>query len=142
MNTPNITLPLLNVNSTHCALRIQQALQATAGVTDAKVDLGTQRATISSETPAKTVREAVAAVRQAGYDVSTERLHFNTTGITCAGCAKSAGIILDRIPGVLGAVIDQPNGTAEVEVVREMVSLDAMLAALKPAGYALIPHAA
>ncbi|MBL7951292.1 MAG: cation transporter [Flavobacteriales bacterium] len=142
MSTPNITLPLLNVNSAHCALRVEQALKATAGVTDAKVDLGTQRATISSETPAKAVRDAVAAVRLAGYDVSSERLHFNTTGITCAGCARSAGNILDRLTGVLNTTIDQPTGTATVEVVKGTVTLEEMLSALKPAGYSLIPQAA
>ncbi|MBL7938807.1 MAG: cation transporter [Flavobacteriales bacterium] len=142
MSTPTITLPLINVSSAHCALRVQQALQATIGVNRAEVDLDSHTASIASETPAKAVRSAVDAVRQAGYNVPTELLHFNTTGVTCAGCAKSAGIILSRVTGVLNATVNQPEGTAMVEVVSGMVTLEDMLAALKPAGYSLIPQAA
>lgn len=69
-----------------------------------------------------------------------ETLRFTTTGITCGGCANSATNILKRLPGVVAVKVDAANNTAEVEVERGTVDLDAMRAALKPAGYGLIPQ--
>ncbi|HRH68217.1 MAG TPA: cation transporter [Flavobacteriales bacterium] len=142
MSTPSLTLPILDMNSPHCATRVLRALQQADGISTAEVDLATHSATITSAALPQAVRYAVAAVREAGYQVATEQRTFNTTGITCSGCAKSAGIILGRIPGVVSTAVDQPNATATVEVVKGAVDLDTMLAALKPAGYALIPQAA
>lgn len=72
----------------------------------------------------------------------TETLRFTTTGITCGGCANSATRILDRLPGVVAVRVDAASSTAEVEVERGAVDLEALRAALKPAGYGLIPKAA
>ncbi|MBP9160714.1 MAG: heavy-metal-associated domain-containing protein [Flavobacteriales bacterium] len=72
----------------------------------------------------------------------TETLRFTTTGITCGGCANSATNILKRLPGVVAVRVDAAAGTAEVEMERGAVDLDALLIALKPAGYGLIPKAA
>lgn len=68
-----------------------------------------------------------------------ETLRFTTSGITCGGCANSATNILKRLPGVVAVRVDATSSIAEVEVERGTVDLDAMLAALKPAGYGLVP---
>jgi copper chaperone CopZ len=52
------------------------------------------------------------------------------------------GSILNKIPGVISATVDHMRGEARVEVVRNVVPVDEMLAALKPSGYGLIPKAA
>lgn len=72
----------------------------------------------------------------------TETLRFTTTGITCGGCANSATTILQCLPGVVAVRVDAASNTAEVEVERGSVTLEEMLAALKPAGYALVPQTA
>ena len=91
MDNTNITLPLLDVNSPHCALRVEKAIRTVPAITGAEVDLNAHVATLTSTAPALAVREAVAAIRQAGYNVATEQHRFTTTGVTCAGCANSAG---------------------------------------------------
>ncbi len=68
-----------------------------------------------------------------------ETLRFTTTGITCGGCANSATNILKRLPGVVAVRVDAASNTAEVEVERGTTGLEELLAALKPAGYGLIP---
>lgn len=142
MDSTNITLPLLDVNSTHCALRVEKAIHSVPAIASAEVDLSAHAAKLSGTTPAQTVREAVAAIRQAGYNVATEVHRFNTTGVTCAGCANSAGNILNKLPGVISARVDHVEKLAEVEVVKGTLSIDDLLNALKPAGYGLIAQAA
>ena len=142
MDNPIITLPLLDVNSPHCALRVENAIRTVPAIASAEVDLQAHVAHLTSTAPAQAVREAVAAIRQAGYKVATEAHRFTTTGVTCAGCATSVGTILNKLPGVVSATADHVTRTAEVEVVQGAISLDDLLTALKPAGYGLIPQAA
>lgn len=141
MNNTNITLPLLDVNSAHCALRVEKAIRTVPAITAADVDLDAHVAKLTSGEPAQAVKEAVAAIRQAGYQVATEQRHFDTTGITCGGCAKSVTTVLSALPGVLAVAVDVPNNTATVEVVKGLVSDTTLADALKPTGYRLLPQA-
>ncbi len=142
MNSNIITLPLLSVNSAHCAMRVSRSISAIPAIEGVEVDHQKHEARFSTDMPAQAVREAVVAVRQAGYGVATEVLTFNTTGVTCAGCATSVGEILNKVPGIISATVDHMKGEAVVEVVKDMVKLDEMIAALRPAGYGLIRQAA
>ncbi|WKZ64983.1 MAG: cation transporter [Flavobacteriales bacterium] len=142
MDNTNIALPLLDVNSAHCALRVEKALHGVPTLEEARVDLDRHLATLRSATSAQAVREAVAAIRKAGYNVATERHRFSTTGITCAGCANKAGDILNKLPGVVSATADHVTRTADVEVVQGTLTQEDLLNALRPAGYGLLPVAA
>jgi copper chaperone CopZ len=142
MNNTNITLPLLDVNSPHCALRVERAIRTVPAITGAEVDLNAHVANLTSTEPAQAVREAVAAIRQAGYNVATEAQRFTTTGVTCAGCESRVGNILNKLPGVLSARVDHVEKLAEVEVVKGTLSIDDLEKAVKPAGYGLIAQVA
>lgn len=140
MNT-NISLPLLDVNSAHCALRVEKAINSIPALGESKVDLEKHIANLNNAATAQDVREAVTAIRAAGYNVATEPYRLNTTGITCAGCANKAGSILNTLTGVVSAPVDHVTNTAEIEVVSGLLSFDDLLAALKPVGYGLLREA-
>jgi len=142
METANISLPLIDVDSPHCALRVQSAIRTVANLSDTQVDLTKHQAQLNSNASAQEVREAVIKIRNAGYDVQTVMHTFNTTGITCAGCANKAGSILNTLIGVVSAKVDHVTNTAEIEVVRDLLTFDDLLAALQPAGYGLVREAA
>lgn len=142
METTIITLPLLDVNSPHCAIRVEKAIRTVPAITHAEVDLEAHVAKLASSEAALAVKAAVAAIRQAGYQVATDQRSFDTTGITSGGCAKSVTTILSALPGVLALAVDVPNNTATVEVVQGTVSDDAFADALKSTGYRLMPQAA
>jgi Cu+-exporting ATPase len=140
MDKTTITLPLLDVNSPHCALRVEKAIHTVPAISAATVDLDAHEALLTSSEPAQAVKEAVAAIRQAGYQVATEQRRFDTTGITCGGCAKSVTTVLSALPGVLAVAVDIPNNTATVEVVKGTVSDERLAVALMPTGYRLLPQ--
>lgn len=142
MDNTTITLPLIDVNSAHCGLRVEKALHSVPTLEEAHVDLERHLATLRPATSAQAVREAVAAIRHAGYNVATDRYRFSTTGITCAGCANKAGDILNKLPGVVSAAADHVTRTADVEVVQGTLTQEDLLNALRPAGYGLLPIAA
>ncbi len=142
MDNTTITLPLLDVNSPHCALRVEKAMREVPVIASAEVDLTAHVAHLTSTAPAQAVREAVAAIRTAGYQVAIDQRRFDTMGITCGGCAKSVTTILSALPGVLAVAVDVPNNTATVEEVKGTVSDGTLAEALKPTGYRLMPQAA
>ena len=142
MDNMNVALPLIDVNSAHCALRVEKALHNVPTLAAATVTLSSHVANLEAGTSAQAVREGVDAIRHAGYNVATERHRFSTTGITCAGCANKAGDILNKLPGVVSATADHVTRTADVEVVQGTLTQEDLLNALRPAGYGLLPVAA
>lgn len=138
----SIPLPLLGVESAHCATRVEQALRAVPSITSVDVRRPERIAMITSTAPAAAVREAVAAIRRAGYDVAVERHRSATRGISCAGCAGSATAALTKLPGVLEVAVDVAGATATITLVQGTLNTDDLARALQPLGYGLLPLAA
>src|SRR5690606_4443989 len=61
-----ISLPVEGMSCASCVGRVEKALQGVPGVTEATVNLATERATVHG---AVAVEELVAAIRKAGYEV-------------------------------------------------------------------------
>ena len=84
-----IYLPLEDVESEHCALIVEKGLAQVKGVETHKVELNNRRAAITV-TDTEAVGEAVKAIKELGYGVSTVKNSFPVLGMTCASCAGSA----------------------------------------------------
>lgn len=142
MNTHTISLPIPDMNSPHCATRVEKAVVSVPTLTASTVDLAAHTATLSGDPSAQAVRDAIAAIRAAGYDVASEKHSFTTTGITCGGCVNSVTKILSSLPGVLSVAVDVAGKQATVEVVKGAITGDELSTALEPAGYGFIAQAA
>jgi len=141
MNNHTITLPILDMNSPHCATRVEKAVTSVPSLTGSSVELAAHNATLSGGPTAQAVRDAIAAIRAAGYDVATEKHSFTTTGITCGGCVNSVTKILSAMSGVLSVAVDVAGQKATVDVVKGAVTDDELSTALKPVGYGFIAQA-
>ncbi|WP_262343375.1 heavy-metal-associated domain-containing protein, partial [Bordetella pertussis] len=76
-----------------CVGRVERALKAVPGVSDAVVNLATERADVRFA-GAPDVGAAVQAVEQAGYAVAASTMELAVSGMTCArsrGCGGAAG---------------------------------------------------
>jgi len=72
--TETLTLPVLGMTCASCQQHVEQALRATPGVAEARVDLMAHRASVVFD-PAVTTRAAlVEAIRAAGYDAVLPRV--------------------------------------------------------------------
>ena len=142
MKTHTATLPIIDMNSPHCAARVEKAITALPTGSASRVDLAGQTATLSEAPSAQAVRDAVSAVRAAGYDVSTDKRLFRTSGITCGGCVNSVTKILSALPGVLAVTVDIAQKHATVETVHGTVPDDAIREALSTTAYEFIAQAA
>jgi Cu+-exporting ATPase len=120
-----------------CAARIERSLNRLPGVR-ASVSFASERASIRYDPAALASGDLVAAVKKAGYGVAPLEVELAIDGMTCAACATRVEGVLNRLPGVKGAV-SFATERARVEIAPGGPALDALAAAVKRAGYGARP---
>lgn len=135
MQSPGRTLEFVidGMSCASCVGRVEKALRAVPGVTDASVNLATSRATVAT---AGAVRppELVRVVEAAGYEVPAETAELAIDGMTCASCVSRVEKALEKVPGVIDAAVNLATGRATVRSAGG-VDAAALVAAVSEAGY-------
>ncbi len=88
-----------------------------------------------SDDEADIIRAIVAAVRENGGEVYTEKRSYPVLNMTCASCASSTRNILSFVPGVLNATVNYGNEKGTVEYLPDITSPQKMRQALQEVGY-------
>ncbi|MHB0734204.1 copper ion binding protein, partial [Roseomonas mucosa] len=100
-----LSLPIEGMTCASCVGRVERALAKVPGVTQATVNLATERADLrfagQADLPA-----VLAAVDRAGYAVPEETTELSIEGMTCASCVGRAERALKAVPGVLEASVN------------------------------------
>src|SRR5574343_1733532 len=136
-NKEIIYLPLEDVESEHCALIVEKGLAQVKGVETHKVELNNRRAAITV-TDTEAVGEAVKAIKELGYGVSTVKNSFPFLGMTCASCAGSAESIVKYQEGVVNASVNFATGNLTVEYLPNMTDATKLQKAVQSIGYDLL----
>ena len=129
-----IELQIVGMTCASCVTRVEKALAKTPGVTQATVNLATERATVHGDATVTAAALAV-AVRQAGYEVGTTETTLQIEGMTCASCAGRVEAALLKVPGVSGAAVNLATERATVQSLSTVTPAD-LQAAVERAGYA------
>jgi len=129
-----LQLQVAGMTCASCVQRVEKALGAVPGVTQASVNLATEQATVQA---APTVRaEALAAaVVRAGYEVVLTAATLQVEGMTCASCVARVEKALLKVPGVVAATVNLATERATVSML-STVPVTELLAAADKAGYA------
>lgn len=136
-NTETVFLPLEDVESEHCALIVDKGLEQVKGIKTHKVELNNRRATITVDEP-EVLLEAVKAIRDLGYGVTTIKHTFPVLGMTCASCAGSVESMAKHHSGVLGASVNFATGNLSVEYLPNMTDALKLQQAVQAIGYDLL----
>ncbi len=137
-NNNTVNLPLEGMDSEHCALIIDKGLSKVQGIKSHKVELNNNRAVIVSDDATESVKNAVATIRNLGYDVTTIKKNFPLLNMTCASCAVSAESILKSQQGVVNVAVNYANATAQVEYIPTVTDPSNLKKALQGIGYDLM----
>lgn len=140
MDTHNegvLYLPLLNVESEHCALIIEKKLAQIGGINACKVELNNKRAAITVSNNGA-VLEAISAIKNLGYDVSIAKGTYPVLGMTCASCASSAETILKNHKGVINAAVNFATGNLYVEYLPNTTDIFDLQKTVQSVGYDLL----
>jgi Cu2+-exporting ATPase len=113
------------------------------GVASLLSDSNGERVTVTIEDKqrddaAEILQEVVAAIRQAGGEVKTEKTTQPVLNMTCAACASSTQNILSFVPGVLNASVNYGNGKGNIEYLPGITTPAEMKTALQEMGYDLL----
>ncbi len=134
---PSQELTIQGMHCAACSLAVERALSGVPGVSDASVDLLSERAVVTHD---GTVDAAILtdAVRAAGYDArptrSTRELRIAVGGMTCAGCAQSIERAVRDVSGVRSAAVSLSLEQVSIEVDRG-VPIDQLKRAIATAGF-------
>lgn len=133
-------LAIEGMSCASCVGRVEKALAAVPGVTQASVNLATEMARVTSSTPIP-LDTLQAAVEKAGYAVAQREIDLNIAGMTCASCVGRVEKALLKVPGVLAASVNLATESARVKVTGE-ADAPTLVAAIGKAGYeATVPAA-
>ena len=127
-------LAIEGMSCASCVGRVEKALAAVPGVTQASVNLATEVAKISSDTPIP-LATLQAAVEKAGYSVAQREIDLNIAGMTCASCVGRVEKALLKVPGVLSASVNLATESARIKVTGGLEA-GTLIAAIDKAGYA------
>lgn len=116
-----------------CVSRVERVLGKQAGVTKASVNLATETATVTGDTPdLDTLRTALG---KAGFPARTETVRLTVSEMTCASCVARVERVLTKQTGVLSAHVNLATEEADLTVLAGSGAVDAALSALAKAGY-------
>lgn len=132
-----IYLPLEDVESEHCALIVDKKLGQINGIESHKVELNNNRAVITVKAEG-VAAEAVKAIKDLGYGVTTVKSDFPVLNMTCASCAVSAESIVKSVDGVINASVNYATSSLTVEYLPNMTNPTELQKSLQSIGYDLL----
>lgn len=134
-----VTFPITGMSCAACASRIEKVIRRVPGTTPS-VNFATAQATVSLAQPPTTAALAPVfeAVRKAGFEIPTQALSLQLTGMSCAACASRIEKLLNRLPGV-NAHVNFATEQADITYVPGLADLPAMIAQVRKGGFDAAP---
>ncbi len=136
--TPNVadhaetlSLSVQGMTCASCVARVERALRTVPGVTEAVVNLATERVQVTTTGPTD-LGPLVAAINHAGYEAAAEPVDLVIEGMTCASCVARVERALKAVPGVQSAAV---NLATERATVSGAADIGLLVKAVKDAGY-------
>jgi Cu+-exporting ATPase len=130
-----ITLPVEGMHCASCAAAIERRLTREPGVSESAVNYATNTAAVAFDDAVTGAEQLVAAVRDAGYDVTVLTTTFPLGGITCAACVARIERALNAAPGVVSATVNFAANTATVAYLAGVTTPAALHETVRDTGY-------
>ena len=128
-----LDLPIEGMTCAACAARIEKQLNRLPGVS-ASVNFANERAHIAYDKATTTARLLLDTIGKTGFAVPPQTIELTLSGMTCAACSSRIETVLNRRPGV-EATVNFASETARLRVTPGMADVDALIAAVRRAGY-------
>ncbi|MGD0337272.1 MAG: heavy metal translocating P-type ATPase [Bacteroidota bacterium] len=131
-------IPIQGMTCASCVQRIQTGLLKIEGVSQASVNLATERASIIFDPTRASADDFVAEIRDLGYEVIVQKTLLPIRGMTCASCVTKVEKSLRSVQGVLDAAVNLATETTTVTFIPSQTSLAQLQQAVDDAGYTLV----
>jgi P-type Cu+ transporter len=135
----NAEIAIRGMTCANCSARVERALRKVPGVTEATVNLATERASVRFDPSAASLESLAAAVTDAGYEPVSTALELAIGGMSCANCSNRVERALRGTAGVLEASVNLATERATLRYFPATVSVDVLVHAVEDAGYSARP---
>ena len=133
--TKKITLPVEGMTCASCVFHVEGALNGVAGVSNATVNLATEKAVVEIDDTNIPVERLAEAVSQAGYKIPYATMTLNIGGMTCASCVYHVESALAKVDGVADASVNLATEKATVKYYAGVTGREEFTLAVADAGY-------
>ncbi len=117
-----ITLPVTGMTCANCVATIERNLKKETGVTQAMVNLSSERATVEFDPAITGMDSLVARVRRAGYDIATGEADLIVHRMSDDNDARRLENALVKVEGVLEANVSFASNRAKIRYIPTIVS--------------------
>jgi P-type Cu+ transporter len=135
--TTSLHLPVEGMTCASCVGRVERALRALPGITQASANLSTEAVDMTLHAPA-TIPQVIEVLTRAGYPPRLTEITLSVEGMTCAACTGRVERVLRAQAGVMEASANLALRQAQVRVV-EGTAAAPLAAAVTRAGYSAAP---
>ncbi len=130
-------MPLKGMTCASCAATIERALSQLGGITQANVNLASEKASVEYDPNKLTTNAMIKTISDLGYSVDLEKKTFGMGGMTCASCVSHVEKALLEVNGVISAFVNLATEKATVEYLAGEASMADFKRAVESAGYRL-----
>lgn len=122
-----------------CAQRIEKTVRKLSGVSQANVNLASEKLFVEYDSDSVELSAVKAAVTKIGYEVAEKSEHAKVTipvgGMTCAACARRVEKAIGKLEGIDETSVNFATEKATVTYDPQTVRLSAIRGAIEKAGY-------
>ncbi len=124
-----------------CAQTVEKAAKKVRGVTQASVNLATEKLSIEYDEPTFSVENLQKAVENSGYELIAQEgttQTFAIEGMTCASCAQTIEKAVGKLSGVDKASVNLATEKMQVSYNPSAISVSDVTGAVSNSGYAAV----
>lgn len=130
----SLTFGIKEMSCASCVGRVEKALSAVSGVSQAHVNLASETATITADGTFD-AQNVITALDAAGYPAKLKAYRFSIENMSCASCVARVERSLSAIPGVVSVTVNLAKEEAAVRVLGAAVSSADIAETASAAGY-------
>ena len=134
-----LQVPITGMTCATCAITVEKGLAETPGITESKVNIASEKASIEYDPTITDLSKIRNTVTELGYGIGTRKSTFPVIGMTCASCVARVESALSEVPGVVSTVVNLASEKATVEYL-ETTQIAELKQAVREAGYDLGPR--
>ncbi len=133
-----ISLRISGMMCAACVAHNEEALSALPGVIKAVVNLATEKASVEYDPDKVTLEDMRKAVSDVGYEVVPDNIQLKIGGMNCQACASNIETAVGALPGVAKVIVNFAAGSAGIDYVPDITSLDEIRDIIHDLGYEVV----
>jgi Cu+-exporting ATPase len=133
--TKQTTLKISGMHCASCASSVEKALQGLKGVSEANVNIATEKATVKYDPGILNEAALKKTIENTGFGVNLREVSLGLIGMHCATCSLTIEKALQETDGVVSANVNLASETASIQYNPEITNVSLLKKVVEKAGY-------